>query len=81
MIDYKIIAEAKNFIVFDKYTREWQVAEGYQSEADLELELIQEKYSNVFNYPDIITRRTKKADRIAFNRGLCSRDEARLAAA
>ena len=51
MIDYKIIAEAKNFIVFDKYTREWQVAEGYQSEADLELELIQEKYSNVFIIP------------------------------
>ena len=25
MTDYKTIAELKNFIVLDKYTREWQV--------------------------------------------------------
>ena len=42
MFDYKAIAESKNFIVLDKYTREWQVAESYQSESDLERELIQD---------------------------------------
>src|SRR5690554_5093512 len=41
MIDYSAIAESKNFIVLDKYTREWKVAENYQSESDLERELIQ----------------------------------------
>ncbi len=42
MFDYKAIAESKNFIVLDKYTREWQVADSYQSESDLERELIQD---------------------------------------
>lgn len=42
MNDYKTIAELKNFIVLDKYTREWQVAESYQSESDLEQELLQD---------------------------------------
>jgi hypothetical protein len=39
MSDYKTIAESKNFIVLDKYTKEWKVAESYQSEGDLEREL------------------------------------------
>ncbi|MGK5093960.1 type I restriction endonuclease subunit R [Deltaproteobacteria bacterium TL4] len=42
MIDYKTIAESKNFIVLDKYTKESQVCEGYQTESDLERELIQD---------------------------------------
>ncbi|MBO1109797.1 hypothetical protein J2R62_16595 [Plesiomonas shigelloides] len=41
MIDYKTIAESNSFIVLDKYTKEWHVAENYQSESDLENELIQ----------------------------------------
>jgi type I restriction enzyme R subunit len=36
------IAETNNFIVLDKYVREWKAAESYQSEADLERELIQD---------------------------------------
>lgn len=40
MITYRTISEANHFIILDKYTREWQVAEGYQSENDLERELI-----------------------------------------
>ena len=40
MSDYKTIAESKNFIVLDKYTPEWKVAENYQSESDLEREFI-----------------------------------------
>jgi type I restriction enzyme, R subunit len=33
--DYKTIAESKNFIVLDKYTPDWKVAESYQTEAQL----------------------------------------------
>lgn len=41
MIDYtKTIAELNNFIVLDKYTRDWRVCESYQNEYDLEGELI-----------------------------------------
>ncbi|CAG4895090.1 type I restriction endonuclease subunit R [Paraburkholderia saeva] len=36
------IAESNNFIVLDKYIKEWQVAESYQSEGDLEREFIQD---------------------------------------
>lgn len=42
MSDYKTIAESRNFIVLDKYTKEWKVAESYQSEGDLEREFIQD---------------------------------------
>ena len=42
MIEYSPIAESKNFIVLDKYTQEWKVAESYQSEGDLEREFIQD---------------------------------------
>lgn len=50
MTDYKTIAESKNFIVLDKYTKEWQVAEGYQSESDLERELIQDFVNQGYEY-------------------------------
>ena len=41
MSDYKTIAESNNFIVLDRYTREWKASEtGYQTESDLERELI-----------------------------------------
>ena len=42
MCDYKTIAETKKFIVLDKYDKCFQVCEGYQSEADLERELIRD---------------------------------------
>ena len=38
----KAIAESKNFIVLDKYTKATDAAESYQSENDLERELIQD---------------------------------------
>lgn len=38
----KTIAELNNFIVLDKYERQWVPAESYQSEADLERELIED---------------------------------------
>ncbi len=40
MCDYKAIAESNNFIVLDKYTKIEQQGVGYQTEADLERELI-----------------------------------------
>jgi type I restriction enzyme R subunit len=50
MTDYKTIVESTNFIVLDKYTKEWQVAEGYQTEADLERELIQDLINQGYEY-------------------------------
>tara|TARA_R110002050_G_scaffold57423_5_gene129281 strand:- start:201418 stop:204543 length:3126 start_codon:yes stop_codon:yes gene_type:complete len=48
--DYKTIAESKNFIVLDKYTKAWQVAEGYQSEDALEREFIQDLQNQGYEY-------------------------------
>lgn len=42
MTSYRAIAESKNFIVLDKYEKQWEVAESYQSEGDLERELVQD---------------------------------------
>ena len=50
MIDYKAIAESNNFIVLDKYTKQLQVAESYQSEDDLERELIQDLVNQGYEY-------------------------------
>jgi len=50
MSDYKTIAESNSFIVLDKYTPEWKVAEGYQSEGDLEREFIQDLQNQGYEY-------------------------------
>ncbi|WP_267094976.1 type I restriction endonuclease subunit R [Xanthomonas sacchari] len=50
MQDYKTIAESRNFIVLDQYTREWKVAESYQSESDLERELIQDLVNQGYEF-------------------------------
>ena len=39
MIEYNPIAESNNFIILERYNREWTVAASYQSEGDLEREL------------------------------------------
>lgn len=54
MNDYKAIAESKNFIVLDQYTREWKVAESYQSEGDLERELIQDLVNQGYEFSSSI---------------------------
>ncbi len=46
----KTIAESNNFIVLDKYTKEWKVAENYQSEGDLEREFIQDLQNQGYEY-------------------------------
>ncbi|EPJ1539467.1 HsdR family type I site-specific deoxyribonuclease, partial [Escherichia coli] len=42
MTDYNTIAESNNFIVLDKYIKAEQTSDSYQSESDLERELIQD---------------------------------------
>lgn len=57
MIDYtKTIAESNNFIVLDRYTREFCVAETYQSEYGLESEFIADLKNQGYEYlPDLNT--------------------------
>lgn len=45
-----VIAEANRFIVLDKYVRAWEAADSYQSEADLERELIQDLRNQGYEY-------------------------------
>lgn len=57
MVDYiKPIAESNHFIVLDQFTREWKACEIYQSEYDLERELIQDLQHQGYEYlPDLKT--------------------------
>lgn len=50
MSNYKAIAESNNFIVLDKYTKEWKASESYQSEYDLEREFIQDLQNQGYEY-------------------------------
>lgn len=50
MTDYKTIAESKNFIVLDKYVKANQVNDSYQSEYDLERELIEDLQNQGYEY-------------------------------
>ncbi len=54
MNDYKAIAESNRFIVLDQYTRDWKVAECYQSESDLERELIQDLVNHGYEFASSI---------------------------
>ena len=56
MTTYHPIAESNNFIVLDKYNKEWKVAENFQSEGDLERELIQDLSNQGYEYlPNVTT--------------------------
>lgn len=55
MTDYRTIAESKNFIVLEQYTQEWKVAESYQSESDLERELISDLRNQGYEYLPSLT--------------------------
>jgi len=50
MSDYKTIAESNHFIVLDRYTPAWKPADSYQSEYDLEMELIRDLQSQGYEY-------------------------------
>lgn len=54
MTEYKPIAESNSFIILERYVREWNVAESYQSESDLERELIADLQNQGYEYrPDL----------------------------
>lgn len=50
MSNYSTIAESNNFIVLDKYIKEWQTTDSYQSEGDLEREFIQDLVNQGYEY-------------------------------
>jgi len=67
MNTYKPIAESKNFIVLDKYTKQAAVSEppaGYQSEAALEKELIQDLVRQGYENPKHITNQQAMLDNV-----------------
>lgn len=49
------LAESKHFIVLDKYVREWEARDSYQSEGDLERELIQDLQAQGFELAKLNT--------------------------
>ena len=55
MTDYKTIAESNNFIVLDKYTKIDQHGGGYQSEAELEREFIEDLTNQGYEYLSDLT--------------------------
>ncbi|HCM62867.1 MAG TPA: DEAD/DEAH box helicase [Morganella sp. (in: Bacteria)] len=53
----KTIAESNNFIVLDKYSTEWASGDHYQSEAELERELIQDLRNQGYEFvPDLTSQ-------------------------
>ena len=46
----KPIAESNNFIILDKYTRQWEAFETYQSENDLESELVNDLVNQGYEF-------------------------------
>ena len=49
------IAETPNYIVLDKYTKEWDAADCYQSEDDLERELVQDLVNQGYEFLPALT--------------------------
>ena len=63
MTNYKTIAESNNFIVLDKYNKEWQIPEGYQSESDLERELVEDLVNQGYEFvPGLTNTKTMLAN-------------------
>lgn len=59
----KAIAESMNFIVLDKYVQEWTGADHYQSEDQLERELIRDLIDQGYDYlPDLVSQNTMLAN-------------------
>ena len=52
--NFSTIAEANNFIILDKYVKDWQHADSYQSESDLELELIQDLVNQGYDFQTVL---------------------------
>lgn len=53
----RTIAESNNFIVLDKYVAEWEASDRYQSESELERELIQDLRNQGYEFvPDLTSQ-------------------------
>lgn len=53
----RTIAESNNFIVLDKYVTEWEAGDRYQSESELERELIQDLRNQGYEFvPDLTSQ-------------------------
>lgn len=59
MTETKIIAESNNFIILEKYTKIDQSGSNYQTEADLERELIQDLQNQGYEYLSDLTSHDK----------------------
>jgi len=65
MVDYTTpIAESNNFIVLDKYSKDWQVAESYQSEDELERELVHDLENQGYEYVPSLNTPEKILDNV-----------------
>lgn len=64
MTDYNPIAESNNFIVLDKYTKIDQTGASYQTEADLERELIQDLVNQGYEHCKNVTTPKAMLDNI-----------------
>lgn len=58
----KPIAESNRFIVLDKYTREWEASDRYQSEGDLERELVQDLINQGYELAKLDTQEAMLAN-------------------
>ena len=64
MTEYKTIAESNNFIVLDKYSKDCQVAESYQSEDELERELVHDLENQGYEYVPSLNTPEKMLDNV-----------------
>ena len=67
MCDYTPIAESNNFIVLDKYTKIEEQGAGYQTEASLEKELIQDLVNQGYEYVKGLTTPEKMLANVRVN--------------
>ncbi|HCB1657266.1 TPA: hypothetical protein MYP81_005094 [Citrobacter farmeri] len=59
----RTIAESNNFIVLDKYVTEWEAGDRYQSESELERELIQDLRNQGYEFvPDLTSQGSVPAE-------------------
>ena len=64
MTDYKSIAETNNFIILDKYSKIDQQGAFYQTEADLERELIGDLVNQGYEYLPSLTTPKKMLENV-----------------
>ncbi|MBM6822957.1 type I restriction endonuclease, partial [Fusobacterium mortiferum] len=55
MSSYNPITETKNFIVLDEYVKDFQVADGYQTERELEIDFIKDLKKQGYEYRKDLT--------------------------